>query len=326
MSLMLATLVLPFHLANAAPEQKTALPLPPISQYSVPTVTAAAPGTSPQKQFYLLVEKAILNVRYIIGAVAIAMIVYAGLRMIIAQGKEDELSKQRHNIMWAIAGLAIVGLSGEMVRIFSVSCDVKIPGQPCTPGGFLNDPNAILRSAVLFNQRTQFIITFIKYFIGSVAVLFIVRNGIRMIALGSQEDKMALDKKNLMYSILGLFLIIIADTAINNVFYKVDVSRYPTVGGLTPGIDPARAVSELVGITNFIVSIVSPVAILMLVIGAVMYITAAGHEDKQAKAKRVIVATIVGILIMYGAFAIVSTFVGGQFEGGGPQITQPTTK
>ena len=246
--------------------------------------------------------------------------------MVIAQGKEDEYTKQRHTILWAVAGLALVGMSGELVRIFSVSCGAKIPGQPCTEGGFLKDPNAILRSAVLFNQRTQFFVTFLKYFIGSVAVLFIVRSGIRMIAMGSQEEAMNTDKKNLMYGILGLLLIILADTAVNNVFYQVDVSRYPSVGGLTPGINPGQGVKEIIGVTNFVVSIISPIAILMLLAGAVMYMTAAGNEEKQGKAKRLILSTIIGILIIYGAFAIVSTFVGGKFEGGGPQVTQPTTR
>lgn len=312
--------------AQKEKEPKPALPLPSISSYGVPNITPPAPGVSAQQQFYALVVAAINNVRYIIGAVAIAMIIYAGIHMVIAQGKEDEYTKQRQTIMWAIVGLAVVGMSGELVRIFSVSCDVKIPGQPCVEGGFLKDPNAILRSATLFNQRTQFIITFLKYFIGSIAVLFIVRSGIRMIAMGSQEDKIALDKKNLIYGTIGLLLIIIADTAINKVFYKVDVSRYPSVGGVQPGIDPIRGVKEIAGFTNLVVSILSPVAVLMLLAGAVMYITSAGNEEKQATAKRLIFATIIGIIIIYGAFGIVSTFVGGRFEGGGSQITQPTTR
>ena len=303
-----------------------ALPLPSSSSYGIPNVTPTAPGVSAQQQFYNLVAAAISNVRYVIGAVAIAMMVYAGVHMVIAQGKEEEYTKQRHTIMWAIVGLALVGMSGELVRIFSVSCDVQIPGQPCTPGGFLKDPNAILRSATLFNQRTQFIITFLKYFIGSIAILFIVRSGIRMIVMGSQEDKIALDKKNMIYGTIGLLLIILADTAINKVFYKVDVSRYPSVGGVQPGIDPVRGVKEIAGFTNMVVSILSPIAVLMLLAGAVMYITAGGNDEKQATAKRLIFATIIGIIIIYGAFGIVSTFVSGKFEGGALQITQPTTK
>jgi hypothetical protein len=64
-----------------------------------------------------------------------------------------------------------------------------------------------------------------------------------------------------------------------------------------------------------VVSIVGPVAIISLVIGGVMYMTAAGKEETMEKAKRLIIASIVGIIIIYGAFAIISTFIAGNFSG-----------
>ncbi len=269
---------------------------------------------SGQQQINDLIYSAIMNLRYIIGSVAITMIVYAGVRLVIAQGKEDEYGKQKLHILYAILGLAVVGLSGELVRILSVSCDVKLQGMySCVSGGFLKDPNAIIRQTTLFSQRTGYLITFIKYVIGSVSVLFIVRSGLRMITMGSQEEKMALDKKNLMYGGLGLILIIMSDTVISKVLYQIDPSKYPSVGGVTPTADPGRAVSEIVGFTNLVLDIVTPLAILGLVVGGIMYVSAAGNEDAQGRAKRIITMTVIGILIMYGAFAIVSTIVGGKF-------------
>jgi hypothetical protein len=299
----------------------TFLPLPDQQQYG----DLPAPGKgSAQQQFYALVISVIQNARYLLGAVAVTLIVYAGLRMIVAQGNEDTYTTQRQNILYAIIGLALVGMAGEIVRIFQVSCDVVVPGQACTPGGFLKDPNAIIRQSTLFNQRTQLLMTFIKYTIGSIAVLEIVRSGMRMITMGDQEDKIEMDKKNLMYGILGLLLIIIADSAINNVFFKIDLTRYPGTGGAQASVDAVQGVKEIVGFTNVVVSIVSPLAILALIAAGVMYIASAGNEEKQTKAKRMIFVVVIGILIMYAAFAIVSTFIAGRFEGGSGQVTQPT--
>ncbi len=283
---------------------------------SLPTTT----GTTADQRFYNLVVAVVLNVRYIIGAVAVGLLVYSGVRMVIAQGNEEVYTTQKRNIIYAIIGLAVVGFSGDVVRIFSVYCPSTgkdLNNMPCTPGGFLNNPNAIIRSATLFNQRTQFIITFIQYIIGSIAVFMVIRSGLRLITSNGNEEKLAEDKKSLFYGILGLLFIIMANSAITNVFYKIDLSKYPSVGGAAPSINAAQGVSEITGFTNLVVTIATPVAILMLLYAAFQYITSAGNEEKQGKAKRLIFAVVVGILIMYGAFAIVSTVISGQFQPGG---------
>lgn len=298
---------------DQAPAPKRIFPLPGAEKYG--GVPAPTSGRA-EVQFQELIWGIIQNTRFILGAVAIAMIVYAGFQMVIGWGNEDVYGKQRKTLFYAVIGLAVVGMAGEVSRIFSVSCAEPLPGQPvipCTPGGFLKDPNALIRTTTLFNQHTKMIITFIKYFIGGVAVLMIVRNGMRMITLGYAEDKIGLDKKNLVYSIIGLGLIIIADTVINKVFYKLDLTRYPSTGGAQPAIDAARGVQEIIGFTNFIVSLVGPVAILALLAGGVLYMTAGGQEDKMGRAKRVIIAALAGIIIIYGAFGIVSTFIVGRF-------------
>jgi hypothetical protein len=216
-------------------------------------------------------------------------------------------------------------MAGEISRIFTVGCNAGDTSVQCLPGGFLANPNAIIRANTMFNQRTQIIITFIKYFIGAVAVIMIVRNGSRMITMGSNPEKLELDKKNLIYSIMGLILIVIADNVISNVFYKIDLTRYPSVGGAQPGINAAAGVSELVGITNMIVTIVAPLAILSLIGGAIYYMTAAGKDEQMNKAKKIMTASIIGIIIIFGAFAIVSTFISGSFGNPAPAATEGTT-
>lgn len=301
-------------LADNTPTGKSTglLHLPPVGGYGQVVAANSLPGGSAQLQFNKLIFGIVDNVKYIIGAVAIIMAIYAGFRMVTAGGDEAVYTKQRTTFVWSIIGLAIVGLAGEMGKILQVGCDPSST-TPCVEGGFLKDPNAIIRASTLFNQRTQIIIVFIKYFVGAIAVIMIIRNGLRMITMGSAEDKLAQDKKNLAYSVIGLILIILADTVISNVFYKIDLTRYPSVGGAAPAVDAARGVSELVGITNFIVTLVGPLAILAMIIAAIMYITAAGKEEQTNKAKKLMFASLLGIIIIYGSFAIVSTFVSGSF-------------
>jgi len=315
MTFMLASLTLSVSAADPAPSPPVRLfPLAGNNVYgNLPTPTQ---GTA-TAQIAELTWGAVQVARSILGAVAIVMAVYAGIRMVTAYGNEEVYSTQKRNLLYCVVGLAIVGLAGEVSNIFAVSCpEFTAPGQTqlsCTQGGFLKDPNAIVRASTLFNQRTKIIITFIKYLIGSVAVFMIIRNGFRMITRGSNEEELAKDKKNLVYSLAGLMLIIIADTAISQVFYKLDVTRYPGVGGAQPGVDAARGVQEIVGITNYVVTFVGALAVGALVVGGIMYITARGDDANIEKAKRVITAALAGIIIIFGAFAIVSTFISGSF-------------
>ncbi len=67
--------------------------------------------------------------------------------------------------------------------------------------------------------------------------------------------------------------------------------------------------------TNLIAAITGPFALLSLVGGGLMYVIAGGDEEKTGKAKKIITWAIVGIVVIYGAFALVSTFVARQFNG-----------
>ena len=100
-------------------------------------------------------------------------------------------------ITYGIIGLMIIGFGDEFAKVLSVAC---APGETeCARGGFLKDPNNIIQQAALFKQTTRVIITFIKYFIGGVAILMFVRNGLRLIGLAGSEESVGLDKKNLIY-------------------------------------------------------------------------------------------------------------------------------
>ncbi len=60
------------------------------------------------------------NVRFIIGAVAVLMIIISSIRLIIAEGDEETFKKQKSALIMAIIGLVLVGLSGEISQIFTV--------------------------------------------------------------------------------------------------------------------------------------------------------------------------------------------------------------
>ena len=62
-------------------------------------------------------------------------------------------------------------------------------------------------------------------------------------------------------------------------------------------------------IVDFVlIDIVPPIAALMLVIGGVMFFTAAGDPGKLTKAKSLLTSVVFGLIIVYGAWLIINTF------------------
>jgi len=291
--------------------------LPNVGNYGGAVQDPGAEGATADQRLAGLIVGLVMNVRFLLTSISIGMLVVAGFRLIFAQGNEEVFSEQKKVILYSMLGLALVGFSGDISRIFSVgNCAevAELPGNSnisCIQGGFLRDPNAIISRSSLFNQRTQIIISFIKYIIGALAVAMIIRSAFRLVA-NNKEDEIEKDKKNLIWIPIGLVMIILADQFINGVLFKLDKTRYPAGSAITPRIDVNQGISEIVGITNFIVSLTGPIAILGVVIGGLLYVASAGQSDQQDRAKRIIFYSLLGIIIIYGAFAVVSTLISGQ--------------
>ncbi len=261
-------------------------------------------GTSGIEAARSLVGKIVDNVRYLIGAVAIIVIIISGVKLITAGGNEEVFTKESTSLVYAIIGLFFVGLAGDLSTIFEVD-----------RGGFLKDPNVTIQKSRIFNRTVQIVITFIKYIIGSVSVLFIVRNGMRMVIYGGEEEEISKDKKNIFYGLLGLVVILLSGPIINNVFFHIDESQYPGINPVRPGINLKQLIGEIAGVTNIVAAIAGPFALLSLVAGGLMYTLAGGEEEKLGKAKKMITWSLIGLVVIYGAFAIVSTFVAREFQG-----------
>lgn len=51
----------------------------------------------------------------IFGAIAVIMVIYAGIQMIISQGNSEKVAQARRSIIYAIAGLVIIIFSWTIV-------------------------------------------------------------------------------------------------------------------------------------------------------------------------------------------------------------------
>lgn len=267
------------------------------------------------------------RLRTILATIAIAVTVYSGLKMLLAQGEEGQVTAAKKGIYMGLIGLGIVSLAGEITQILSVNSDATNAifydggNLKCQGAGTLLDIGTktattptMMCQVNLFNSTVKLVIMFLKYLISAIAVYEIISSGYRIMTLGSESSNLERDKKNIIGGAIGLMVIIFSDGLISKVFYKLD-KTYSVAKGVQPKIDMSEGVRQLVAFTNIAVSILGPIAILVLIGASIMYMTSGGNEDKQSQAKRAIIAAAIGVLIIYGAFGIVSTVVSGKFDG-----------
>lgn len=77
------------------------------------------------------------------------------------------------------------------------------------------------------------------------------------------------------------------------------------------------SVQQLSGrIVNYMLGIAGSIGLLMFVYGGVIWMTAAGNQDKIAEAKKTIVWSVMGLVMLFGSYIIVKfvmeTIVGAQ--------------
>lgn len=95
-------------------------------------------------------------------------------------------------------------------------------------------------------------------------------------------------------------------------------------GGLTApsteGYDPSLVQETnlrdyIVNIVNFVLGFLGLVAMIIVIYGGFLYVTAAGQEEQTTKGKKSIMYAIIGIVIILISFALVNTLIGGLGRG-----------
>ncbi len=87
-------------------------------------------------------------------------------------------------------------------------------------------------------------------------------------------------------------------------------TKIEPVGGETTA-DPAKLTGNVTTIINYIIGALGIIAVIVIIIGGVGYMTSSGDAGKVKKAKDTILYGIIGLVICALAFAIVNWVIGG---------------
>lgn len=229
--------------------------------------------------------------KYLMATIAVIVIIAIGVRLITSGKKIDETSpKMKEALKYVLIGLAVIMMSQELVkRVFF--------GEQ---GEIFRSQTDIQLAAERGTEQIRGLYSMLELFMGATAVLMIVVTGFRMVTSGGNEEVVTKSKKQLTYAIAGLVLLGISELVVKDIVF-------PKQGTTLP--DVVRAQQLIITITNFASSFITLAAIAFLMYGGFLYVTAAGKEENTAKAKKILIGAVIGLVIAMGAYGLVNTFI-----------------
>ncbi|PJC37319.1 hypothetical protein CO046_01105 [Candidatus Peregrinibacteria bacterium CG_4_9_14_0_2_um_filter_53_11] len=165
------------------------------------------------------------------------------------------------------------------------------------------EPGADILTTIIFTG-----IDFLKYLLGTIAVVFAIITGVRFITAGSKiDDELDKQKKALTYIVMGLILVIIADELVTKIFF----GEYgECVASASNAKQCAVAGGSLIkGIYSFILAMLSSIAILILVFAGFRLVTSTGDETAIEEQKKRIGYAVAGLIVAGVAEFVVKSII-----------------
>lgn len=166
-------------------------------------------------------------------------------------------------------------------------------------------PPTVFTNPLKYNTLKEFLnngLSVLRSIIVVLSIIFIVIGGVMYIISAGNDDMMKKAKGAITASLIGLAIGIAAPSFLKEI--------YTIFGGNGSEVDT----SQLAGPTltqiamnflNFLLSIVGILALIMLIIGGIMYLTSAGDEDRIKSAKKIVTYSIIGIAVSLASLVIV---------------------
>lgn len=108
-------------------------------------------------------------------------------------------------------------------------------------------------------------------------------------------------KRTLLYSLFALIVLALPMTALAQGVTSFTIEN---IGG-SIGLGTADLKDTVINIIQWVLGILALVAVVMIIYGGFVWMTAGGAEDKVDQAKRIITAAVIGLIIVLLAWAIV---------------------
>lgn len=144
-------------------------------------------------------------------------------------------------------------------------------------------------------------LTSLRGVVAVIAIIFIVLGGIMYMLAGGNEKMVSRAKLCWTGAVIGLAIVLAAPSFLTEIINILGNTSEVNTDGLT-----GPTFYEIgVRVLNLLLSIVGIIAIISLVIGGGMYLTAYGDEKRIDTGKKIVTYSIIGIIVALSAVVIV---------------------
>lgn len=152
--------------------------------------------------------------------------------------------------------------------------------------------------------------TLIVAFLGSLqsiivvlAIIFIIVGALLYVTSAGSEKQVTWAKSTILAAVIGLAIAIAAPLFLREIGGILGWTNTATVSGI---FGTTLTLSQVLGnVLAFLLAIVGMVALITLILGAFMYLTAAGEPDRADAGKGIIKYSIIGIIVVLAALVII---------------------
>lgn len=228
--------------------------------------------------------------KYIFGGIAVLMLTISGIKLIVSgRAVADVMSREKENLRFSLSGFIIVLVADQIVRnvFFGQEGEIYRTG---------TDMQMAAEQGISLAQGVTGVI---RVFIPSVAILYFVVAGVRLLFSMGDNEKLTKTKKQLTWAILGLAVAGLSEIVVFRIIFPDQGTRLP---------DTQEFAKLVVQITNYVSGFISTIAVSMLIYAGYLYVTSVGGASLD-KAKKVLTGAIIGLLIAMAAFGLVNTFI-----------------
>lgn len=238
----------------------------------------------------LIVANISKDIATIAAYLVIGYVIYGGYLYVFASGDTSKVAAGKKTLAHAFIGLAIVGLANIIVNSIHIA--------------FFSNASEFADNCAEIQciAPEELISNAISWFIGIggvVAAAFVVIGGIKYITSSGDASKLQQAKNTIFYALIGLAIVGLAEVIV--VF----------VTGIIDKADGSADIgASLVVILNNIIAVAGVIAVIFIIVSGVTYMTSAGDPGKIQKAKSTLLYSVIGLIVVALAYAIVNFAIG----------------
>lgn len=183
------------------------------------------------------------------------------------------------------AGIVQIPFKGDSVNLHTFQNDAS--GMVFANPGVQQINNALLA-----------IVQWFKYVLGTIATVWCVWQGYRMLSSGGDGDQFESAKKSIMWGIIGLVLSFLVEPMIRTVIYGGMGGLAPGQALLKPEISFLAGKAEIIGLMNWIKTMLGIISVAMIIFTGIQAMLALDSEEQTDTQKTNVRWIMIGIIII----------------------------